>query len=793
MIIDIARNPLEGCLASALLLGAAAFHAPGATLNDALDAPGLAWTTGGDAPWYAESQVTHDGVGAARSGALSQAYQQSWLQTSVTGTVAVVFWWKLSSDPTWSDYGLETNNNGAASLTGEADWQLGAVEFASGTNSLVWNYQPHVNPNGEHLFAAWLDQVLVTNVVGLAPVILAQPPTTVTLPDNYHTNAVLCTVAIGEPPLSWQWLFNGTNAPSTYPYIGVNDATLTIASPSSGQVGDYQVVVSNAWGSATSTVSRLNVTPAIPFIWPGQPPDCTLASGSWYWLGVAPIYGTPPFGYQWFKDGAPLTGVTNTYFNIMNASAGDTGGYQVVVTNPYGAVTSRVAQIIVSTALPTVNQVAPQVVDAQPGDDVEFDVDASGPQPLGYTWLKDGSPLPDQVNSNYEDLPSVTPDDAGLYQAVVSNPNGSVTSQVCVLGVEPVSPLAVALEAPQLLVTNMPDGGPWGPDVAGTNAHNGLCAARSSSVDNGSSSFSAAVSGPAEVTFWWRVFGDAATSLDLMMDGNPGKSISGETPWLQGDVLVPYGDHLLTWTYHREGLIDNVDGNGGWVDELSVGPPPSGFTPPVILAQPEGLAVAVGEAFELSVTVSGTAPLFYQWYKNDAPLIGATNATYDGIADVPDSANTYYVVIWNLMGQVRSGNLVLSLTAPPVITQQPVGCTVYAGAAVVLTVTASNTISLPPWYQWCSNGVAIPGANGRDLVLTNLSLAQAGGYSVLVMLFSGFERGEHERPGPGASATDDALFSGGSDGLEFSSVGPRRDGQRLGVTGGRDAPGGRGV
>jgi hypothetical protein len=49
-----------------------------------LDAPGIAWRTGGAAPWVGQSEVTHDGLGAARSGLILDA-QDSWLETEVTG------------------------------------------------------------------------------------------------------------------------------------------------------------------------------------------------------------------------------------------------------------------------------------------------------------------------------------------------------------------------------------------------------------------------------------------------------------------------------------------------------------------------------------------------------------------------------------------------------------------------------------------------------------------------------------------------------------------------------------
>ena len=40
------------------------------TLQEALDDTNLTWSTSGEAPWFAETNVTFDGVSAAQSGTL---------------------------------------------------------------------------------------------------------------------------------------------------------------------------------------------------------------------------------------------------------------------------------------------------------------------------------------------------------------------------------------------------------------------------------------------------------------------------------------------------------------------------------------------------------------------------------------------------------------------------------------------------------------------------------------------------------------------------------------------------
>ncbi len=60
----------------------------------------------------------------------------------------------------------------------------------------------------------------------------------------------------------------------------------------------------------------------------------------------------------------------------------------------------------------------------------------SGTEPLGYQWCFNGNPLPGAISSVLP-LFIVLPQDAGSYSAVLTNPYGSVTSQVAMLTILP--------------------------------------------------------------------------------------------------------------------------------------------------------------------------------------------------------------------------------------------------------------------------------------------------------------------------------------------------------------------
>jgi hypothetical protein len=91
-------DPGAGCESSAT---SAVATVTVTTLGDFLNAPGLAWTTRGAAPWFMQTNVTHDGVGALRSGAIGDS-QESVLEAIVTGPGSLGFWWKVSSEEVYS-------------------------------------------------------------------------------------------------------------------------------------------------------------------------------------------------------------------------------------------------------------------------------------------------------------------------------------------------------------------------------------------------------------------------------------------------------------------------------------------------------------------------------------------------------------------------------------------------------------------------------------------------------------------------------------------------------------------
>jgi hypothetical protein len=168
-------------------------------------------------------------------------------------------------------------------------------------------------------------------------------PTSLTV--SAGDTATFAAMVSGSEPLAYQWFFNGTSAlpAGTNPTLVVTNAQLADA-------GNYQLVATNILGSATSQVARLTVV-APPQI-STQPGDQAVAVGATagFWVTAT---GTPPLTYRWYYNtNTPMSG-NGTNLLMFNVQTYQAGTYQVVISNAYGFVRSRIAALRVLVA-PTI-------------------------------------------------------------------------------------------------------------------------------------------------------------------------------------------------------------------------------------------------------------------------------------------------------------------------------------------------------------------------------------------------------------------------------------------------------
>jgi len=139
---------------------------------------------------------------------------------------------------------------------------------------------------------------------------------------------------------------------------------------------------------------------------------------------------------------------------------------------------------------------------------------------------------------------------------------------------------------------------------------------------------------------------------------------------------------------------------------------------PSITTQPTSQTVTAGQTATFSVAATGTAPLSYQWRKNNVAISGATSSSYTTLATTTsDTGSTFLVAVSNTAGTVPSAAATLTVNAAPVapsISTQPTSQTVTASQTATFNVAATGTAPLS--YQWQKNGVAISGATSSPYI-----------------------------------------------------------------------------
>jgi len=82
---------------------------------------------------------------------------------------------------------------------------------------------------------------------------------------------------------------------------------------------------------------------------------------------------------------------------------------------------------------------------------------------------------------------------------------------------------------------------------------------------------------------------------------------------------------------------------------------------PTIVQQPQGQQVNAGGVAVFSVQASGTSPLYYQWFRDNAIFAGATSPTLTIPNAQVGNAGSYSVQVFNSFGSVFSNGAVLSV------------------------------------------------------------------------------------------------------------------------------------
>ena len=503
-----------------------------------------------------------------------------------------------------------------------------------------------------------------------APALTAQPSNQSVIAGQSATFSVAAT---GTAPLSYQWKKDGLNI------SGATSSSYTTPPISADTAALYTVTVNNSLGSITSNSATVTLIskPTVTT----HPSAQTAAEGQAASFSVT-ASGTAPLTYQWRKNGIHISGATaSTYTTPVNSSADNGAVYSVVVSNSAGTVTSNNATLTVYAAPSISIQPGSQTVNA--GQTVSFGVVAWGTGTLSYQWSKNGTDISGATSSGYTSPATTIADNGAVYAVTISNAYGTVSSSNALLTVAP------AAVAPTFSTQPASQSIPVGQTA----------------------SFSVTVSGTVPLSYQWL---------------KNGSNIVGATSSSYTTPAISDADNGAVYAVAVSNSAGAVTSSNATLTVLPA------LVAPTFSAQPTPQYVEIGQSASFTATVTGTAPLIYQWKKNGSNIAGAiSNSHTTPLASLADNGAVYTLTVSNSVGTVTSNDATLSVNAAPVIATQPASQSVAAGQTVSFGVVAfgSGTLS----YQWSKNGTVISGATTKSYTTPATTSAYNGAvYTVTV-------------------------------------------------------------
>ena len=659
--------------------------------TESLNATNLAWSSSGNQAWFPETSITHDGVAALQSGAISGS-QQSTVSTTVSGPGTLSFWWKISSE-TNNDYvnstvdGVEQSRN--SGLLNQ--WQQKTFYLTNGTHALAWNYTKNATINSGS-DAAWLDQVFY--VPGGTAAFAASGPADQVVPVS--SNATFSVTAGGTPPISYQWLFNGSAIPS-----GTN-ASLIITNVQITNSGNYSVTLANDYGNSTSSnaflyllnlyawgAGKTNTVTAPNYGQSIVPTNLigvkAVAGGGYHSMALLNSGRVVAWGYNGYSQ-------TNTQSTLTNASAIAAGLYHSLALRSNRTVTawgySGYSQTIVPSSATNIMAIAAgwyhSLALRSNGTVVAW---GAGTSQSSSPYYSGQSIVP-------TNLAGVTAIAAGGFHSLALRTNGTVVA--------------------------------WGLNASGQ-----------TNIPAGLSNVVAIAAG-------------ASNSLALKNDGTLvawGFNSNGQTnipTGLSNVVAIACGaahvmalkndGTLISWGLNANGQT-NVPANVTNVAAIAAGGYHSlalvNVGPVTFLNPPYSQTIFKGGNAVFNPAVLGLAPIDFQWKQNGTNVPNATNSVLQiSNAQFSDTGN-YQLVASNSFGSVTSAVAVLTVNdTAPFFTVQPTNVTVLQNSNFTLSASIGG---LPPFaYQWRLNGTPITSATNTVLTVTNAQLTNEGFYSLLV-------------------------------------------------------------
>jgi alpha-tubulin suppressor-like RCC1 family protein len=613
----------------------------------------------------------------------------------------------------------------------------GALPIAGVQFSDAGNYQLTLS----NAYGAVTSAVAVLTVHDTAPSFLTQPASQSVLPGS---NALFSATTDGMPPFTYQWYLNGVAI------LRATNAALTLLSAKLTDTGNYSLLVSNAFGTVTSSNALLTVIDlaqalnATNLVWltsnnPAWFPEQTVThdgvaaacSGTLRYTNQSALWttvvgpGTLSFWWQ-----ASLPSVASLSFSIdgleQRKLAYSTPWEQRTfylgngnhtlrwspswsLSSSYYALTGWVDQVSYSIG-PSPPLILSRTADAitPAGKNVTLSATTGGTPPLNYQWSCNGTNLAG-VTGNSLSLNNLQQVNSGVYTLTVSNAYG-VTNTIFALTVIPAAPWISVQPADQR------------------------------AVPGGNCVFSASGLGSEPLTYQWQFNGQnlsQATASSLVLSSLSSNQLgayrlsvsnaygmvtsSNANLTFVASSLIGWGDNFFGQITVPPSLSNVTTFAGGWDYSVAVdgdgnvlnwGFPETSFSP-----NPPGvIALAAGWTHMLALKTDGT-------------VVAAGATVPVGVSNVVAIAAGYQFSL----ALKQDGTVVAWASSASSVTNLPPGLTNVVGIACgdQHALALKRDGSVVAWGQDFAGSTVVPGG------LTDVAAISAGWYHSLALKHDG--------------------------------------------------------
>lgn len=477
---------------------------------------------------------------------------------------------------------------------------------------------------------------------------------------------------------SYQWYHNGVAL------MGKTASELVFLNPQPADAGEYYVIVANGGGSVKSAVVTIAVI-ELPIVTNTNSTRQVAGLGNRFSLQVSAT-GRGPLRYQWYHDGWPIEGATESIYGRSAMTAADAGAYWAAVTDSVGTRHGAPFFVLVDRGLTNVvgwgTGIATGVL--QPPDNLTTAIAVTGGLQSAYALKRNG----EVQGWGYLGLTAATIAEWRDVVAIASAPHEMIALRAdgSVVGTGRLAEVPSGLKS----VTAI---------ACGTN-------------------FAAALKTDGTVVSWPEPAPADLRDVVAIAGGGHALALKRDgkvVAWGPSVAMLPPDDlsnvvALAGGMYHALALSD--DGSVvGW-DNWYLTAPPADVPPE---AKQGVKAIAAGAYHSLALKEDGTVVVWGDDIDERLTLPPGLGSVF-AIGASSDSSFA--------LRDISRGQ--------PVLITQPVrhgNADIDAGHGVMFSVAAASGTTAPVTYRWEHNGRVIAGATGPSLTLLNVQPEAAGIYT----------------------------------------------------------------